>query len=59
MNAHVMIQRVPNDPMTQLSWNVSNLTQTQYDLLCEQLWATLEQFRDEHPVTITGAGQNG
>ncbi len=59
MHAMVSINKVPADPMQDLSWHVTNLTQAQYDMLCDQIMSALEQFRDAVPVEIRGSGQNG
>jgi hypothetical protein len=59
MHATVSIDKVPSDPMQSVSWHVTNLTQGEYDKLCDELLETLTRFKQRFPVVIKGSGQDG
>lgn len=59
MHATVSIDKVPSDPMQSVTWHVTNLTQKQYDRLCDDLLETLNGFGQAYPVVIKGSGQDG
>ncbi len=59
MHAMVMIDKVPSDQMQSVTWHVTNLTQSQYDKLCDELLETLNRYGLMYPVVIKGSGQDG
>ncbi len=59
MHATVSIDKVPSDPMQSVTWHVTNLTQSEYDKLCDELLETLARFKQKFPVVIKGSGQDG
>ncbi|KKK71232.1 hypothetical protein LCGC14_2915960, partial [marine sediment metagenome] len=52
MHAMVSIDKVPSDQMQSVTWHVTNLTQSQYDKLCDELLETLNRFMQRFPVVI-------